>query len=95
MTIPDDKYPGQSGARREHAASIAGLAKLYQERSDKLRKRTVEPALEDCHWQIEGNLRVSLLRAGGSTTISGVGQALKKIWDRLGGVSSSTLRDRL
>ncbi|HYK13298.1 MAG TPA: ATP-dependent RNA helicase HrpA, partial [Burkholderiales bacterium] len=60
MTIRLDKFPGNPERDEKHAASIAEFAKLYQERSDKLRKAgTAEPALEDFRWQVE-ELRVSL-----------------------------------
>ena len=60
MTIRLDKYPANPERDEKHAASIAEFAKLYQERSDKLRKAgTAEPALEDFRWQVE-ELRVSL-----------------------------------
>ena len=44
----------QSARRRKTGASIAELSKLYQERSDKLRKAdAVEMKMEAFRWQIE------------------------------------------
>ena len=81
MTVRLDKYGGNPERDEKHATSIAELAKLYQERSDKLRKAgTVEPALEDFRWQIE-ELRVSLFAQELRTPFPVSIKRLKKIWE--------------
>jgi ATP-dependent helicase HrpA len=81
MTIRLDKFPGNPERDEKHAAAIAELWKLYQERSDKLRKAGgAEPALEDFRWQIE-ELRVSLFAQELRTPFPVSVKRLKKIWE--------------
>ena len=83
MSIRLDKVPGNPERDGKHAASVAELWKLYQERSDKLRKAgTVEPALEDFRWQIE-ELRVSLFAQELRTPSPVSVKRLQKSWDAL------------
>ncbi len=54
MSIRLDKFSANPARDEIHAAGIAELWKLYQQRSDKLRKaETIETALGDFLWQIE------------------------------------------
>jgi len=83
MTIRLDKFAGNPERDEKHAASIAELWKLYQDRSDKLRKAgAVEPALEDFRWQIE-ELRVSLFAQELRTPFPVSIKRLKKVWESL------------
>ncbi len=81
ISIRLDKYPGNLERDEKHAAEVAALWKLYQERSDKVRKAgTAEPALEDFRWQIE-ELRVSLFAQELRTPYPVSIKRLKKIWE--------------
>jgi ATP-dependent helicase HrpA len=81
ITIRLDKYAANPERDEKHAVSIAEFAKLYQERSDKLRKAgAAEPALEDFRWQVE-ELRVSLFAQELRTPFPVSVKRLKKIWD--------------
>jgi ATP-dependent helicase HrpA len=81
MAIRLDKFPGNPERDEKHALDIAVLWKLYQERSDKLRKAGgSEPALEDFRWQIE-ELRVSLFAQELRTPFPVSVKRLKKIWE--------------
>ena len=83
MTIRLDKYPANPERDEKHAASIAEFAKLYQERSDKLRKAgAAEPALEDFRWQLE-ELRVSLFAQELRTPFPVSAKRLKRLWESL------------
>ncbi len=78
-----DKFPGNPARDAKHAADIAALWKLYQERSDKLRKAgAAEPALESFRWQIE-ELRVSLYAQELKTPYTVSVKRLKKIWESI------------
>ena len=78
-----DKYSSNAERDEKHAAGIAELWKLYQDRSDKLRKAgTREPALEDFRWQIE-ELRVSLFAQELRTPYPVSIKRLKKIWESI------------
>jgi ATP-dependent helicase HrpA len=84
MSIRLDKFPANPERDEKHAASIAELAKLYQERSDKLRKAGGnEPSLEDFRWQIE-ELRVSLFAQELRTPFPVSVKRLRKIWEAIG-----------
>ena len=81
MSIRLDKFPGNPERDEKHAASIAELWKLYQERSDKQRKAgATEPALEDFRWQIE-ELRVSLFAQELKTPYPVSVKRLRKKWE--------------
>ena len=81
MTVRLDKCPGNPERDEKHAASIAELWKLYQERSDKLRKAGgVNVRLEDFRWQIE-ELRVSLFAQELKTLYPVSVKRLKRIWE--------------
>ena len=78
-----DKYPNNPERDAKHAAEIAALWKLYQDRADKLRKAGVaDPKLEDFRWQIE-ELRVSLFAQELKTPYPVSVKRLKKIWDSI------------
>ena len=78
-----DKFPGDPERDAKHAAAIAELWKLYQDRADKLRKAGgSEPRLEDFRWQIE-ELRVSLFAQELRTPFPVSVKRLKKIWDAI------------
>ena len=80
MTARLDKYPRDPERDVRHAAAIAELWKLWQERSDRLRKAGVsEPRLADFRWQIE-ELRVSLFAQELRTPTPVSIKRLKKIW---------------
>ena len=82
-TIRLDKLPGNPERDAKHAAGIAELGKLYQERSDKLRKAgAADPRLEDFRWQIE-ELRVSLFAQELKTPYPVSVKRLHKIWESL------------
>ncbi len=81
MSIRLDKFAANPERDEKHAVSIAELAKLYQERSDKLRKAgTFEPAMENFRWQLE-ELRVSLFAQELRTPFPVSIKRLKKIWE--------------
>jgi ATP-dependent helicase HrpA len=81
MAIRLDKFPANPERDEKHAAGIAELAKLYQERSDKLRKAgATEAALENFRWQIE-ELRVSLFAQELRTPFPVSIKRLKKMWE--------------
>jgi ATP-dependent helicase HrpA len=81
MTVRLDKFAANPERDEKHAAAIAELWKLYQERSDKLRKAGIaEPALEDFRWQIE-ELRVSLFAQELRTPFPVSIKRLKKLWE--------------
>jgi len=83
ISVRLDKFPGNPERDGKHAASIAELWKLYQERSDKLRKAGTEAsALEDFRWQIE-ELRVSLFAQELKTPYPVSVKRLQKVWDSL------------
>jgi len=83
MIIRLDKFPGNPERDEKHAVSIAEFAKLYQERSDKLRKAgAAEPALEDFRWQLE-ELRVSLFAQELRTPFPVSAKRLKRVWESL------------
>jgi len=78
-----DKFPGSPERDEKHAASISELWKLYQERSDKLRKVGVQDAtLKDFRWQIE-ELRVSLFAQELRTPYPVSVKRLRKMWELL------------
>jgi ATP-dependent helicase HrpA len=80
-TMRLDKVPGNPERDEKHAASIAELWKLYQERSDKLRKGgAIDTRLEDFRWQIE-ELRVSLFAQELKTPYPVSVKRLRKIWE--------------
>jgi ATP-dependent helicase HrpA len=83
MSIRLDKFPGNPERDQKHAESIAELWKLYQERSDKLRKAGgIDPALENFRWQIE-ELRVSLFAQELKTPYPVSIKRLQKIWAQI------------
>jgi len=83
MAVRLDKFPGNPERDGKHAASIAELWKLYQERSDKLRKAGAQDAaLEDYRWQLE-ELRVSLFAQELKTPFPVSVKRLRKIWEGL------------
>ncbi len=83
ISVRLDKFPDNPERDGKHAASIAELWKLYQERSDKLRKAGAEaPAFEDFRWQIE-ELRVSLFAQELKTPYPVSVKRLQKVWDSL------------
>ena len=83
LAVRLDKYPGNPERDTKHAAAIAELWKLYQERADKLRKTGAsDPKLEEFRWQIE-ELRVSLFAQELRTPFPVSVKRLKKIWDAI------------
>jgi len=83
ITIRLDKYAANPERDGKHAASISEFAKLYQERSDKLRKAgAAEAALEDFRWQLE-ELRVSLFAQELRTPFPVSAKRLKRVWESL------------
>jgi ATP-dependent helicase HrpA len=83
MSVRLDKYPANPERDDKHAIDVAPLWKLYQDRSEKLRKAgTAEPALEDFRWQIE-ELRVSLFAQELRTPYPVSIKRLKKIWEAI------------
>jgi ATP-dependent helicase HrpA len=77
------KFPGDPERDAKHAAGIAELWKLYQDRADKLRKAGMsDPKLEEFRWQIE-ELRVSLFAQELRTPFPVSVKRLKKIWDAI------------
>lgn len=80
MSVRLDKYPGSPERDDKHAAGIGDLWKLYQDRSDKLRRAGArEPALEDFRWQVE-ELRVSLFAQELRTPYPVSVKRLTKLW---------------
>ncbi|MDB5809387.1 MAG: ATP-dependent helicase [Betaproteobacteria bacterium] len=78
-----EKYAVNPERDEKYAGEIAQLWKLYQDRSDKLRKAgSFEPALEDFRWQLE-ELRVSLFAQELRTPFPVSIKRLKKIWETL------------
>ena len=78
-----DKFAANAERDAKHAASIAELWKLSQERSDKLRKAGAADArLDDFRWQLE-ELRVSLFAQELKTPYPVSVKRLQKIWDML------------
>lgn len=74
MTVRLDKYVHDPERDVRHAAAIAELWKLWQERGGRLRKAGgSEPRLEDFRWQIEE------LRTPSPVSV----KRLKKIWDAI------------
>ena len=83
LAVRLDKYAGNPERDAKHAAAIAELWKLYQERADKLRKAGMsDPKLEEFRWQIE-ELRVSLFAQELRTPFPVSVKRLKKIWDAI------------
>jgi ATP-dependent helicase HrpA len=83
MTVRIDKYAHDPERDARHAAAIAEFWKLWQERSDRLRKSgDGEPRLADFRWQIE-ELRVSLFAQELRTPFPVSVKRLKKIWNAI------------
>ena len=78
-----DKVAANPERDSAHAAAIAGLWKLYEERSAKPGKSGADDAaLEDFRWQLE-ELRVSLFAQELKTPLPVSVKRLRKLWDAL------------
>ena len=78
-----DKYAANPERDSTHAAGIAELWKLYEDRSEKLRRSGVaDEALAAFRWQIE-ELRVSLFAQELKTPHPVSVKRLRKLWDAI------------
>jgi len=83
ISVRVDKYGNDPQRDARHAAAVAELWKLYQERTDRLRKAAhSHPKLEEFRWQIE-ELRVSLFAQELRTPFPVSVKRLKKIWESI------------
>jgi ATP-dependent helicase HrpA len=84
MQVRLDKYPANPERDAKHAAGIAELWKLYEERADKLRQAGITDAkLEEFRWHIE-ELRVSLFAQELKTPFP---VSVKRLWKAWGSVA--------
>jgi len=81
MAVRLDRFAGGAERDAKHAATLAELWKLYEERSSKLRKAALsDDNLEEFRWQLE-ELRVSLFAQELKTPQPVSVKRLKKMWE--------------